>query len=438
VRRLLVAIMGATTAVTVLAFVLPLSLFVRGIESRLRVEAVVDAATSLAAFVDDDVSVADIASGVARFETEHEDLDVVVYGRDGVAVGTELRPADPAVADAFAGERVVQRDDSGVTVYVPNNGPFGGGPSSYVVRVDATGDVLDIGARRLALVLVGSGAVAVVVGAAVGLLAARAISTPTLALTGTARRLRDGDLAARVEPSGPVELRELGETLNHLAARIEELLEHEREAAADIAHRLRTPLTALGLEIEALDDVDQAAALQERAVRLQVALDDVIADMRDVETPTINTVDVAAVVERRTNDWRDVAAATGRPFRVVLPADPCEVPLDAESFEAALDAVVGNAFTHTPPDAAIAVTVAQTHDDAVRVVVDDAGPGLPDGTVAARGRSGGGSTGLGLDIASRTAAAAGGSLELATAPTGGARVTMALPLVHGRRQPDRG
>ena len=426
-RRLLVAIMGATTAVTVLAFVIPLSLFVRGIESRLRVDAVVDAATSLAAFVDDDVTVADLQVGVARFETEHEDLDVVVYGRDGVAVGTAVRPADRAVSDAFAGERVVQRGASGVTVYVPNNGPFGGGPSTWVVRVDATGDVLDIGTRRLVLVLVGSAAIAVVVGASVGLLAARAISTPTRALTGTARRLRDGDLAARVEPSGPVELRDLGETLNRLATRIEELLAHEREAAADIAHRLRTPLTALGLEIESLDDSDQAGALQERAARLQEALDDVIDDMRDVRATRTDTVDVGVVVERRTDDWREVAEATGRPFRVALPARRCEVRLDAESFEDALDAVIGNAFTHTPPDTAIAVAVTETPDGGVRVVVDDAGPGLPDGAVAARGRSGGGSTGLGLDIAGRAAVAAGGSLELGGAPLGGARVTMVLP-----------
>jgi signal transduction histidine kinase len=58
--------------------------------------------------------------------------------------------------------------------------------------------------------------------------------------------------------------------------------------------------------------------------------------------------------------------------------------------------------------------------------VDDGGPGLPAGWQARRGASGGGSTGLGLDIARRTAEAAGGGLALGTGPLGGARVELSF------------
>jgi signal transduction histidine kinase len=51
------------------------------------------------------------------------------------------------------------------------------------------------------------------------------------------------------------------------------------------------------------------------------------------------------------------------------------------------------------------------------VTVRDEGPGLPDGAVE-RGRSGGGSTGLGLDIARRTAEAGGGRLRIDSSPAG--------------------
>jgi signal transduction histidine kinase len=62
----------------------------------------------------------------------------------------------------------------------------------------------------------------------------------------------------------------------------------------------------------------------------------------------------------------------------------------------------------------------------VRVVVEDAGEGLDPEDVA-RGRSGAGSTGLGLDVARRTAEQAGGRLVVDRGPLGGARVTLELP-----------
>jgi signal transduction histidine kinase len=68
----------------------------------------------------------------------------------------------------------------------------------------------------------------------------------------------------------------------------------------------------------------------------------------------------------------------------------------------------------------------------VLVVVTDSGPGFPDDSVLARGRSGAGSTGLGLDIARRTAVASGGGLELGSGPAGGARVAMRLGPPAGR------
>ena len=63
----------------------------------------------------------------------------------------------------------------------------------------------------------------------------------------------------------------------------------------------------------------------------------------------------------------------------------------------------------------------------VRIVAEDAGPGLPREVMFERGESSAGSTGLGLDIARRTAEAAGGSLQLDTGPFGGTRMALELP-----------
>ncbi len=75
----------------------------------------------------------------------------------------------------------------------------------------------------------------------------------------------------------------------------------------------------------------------------------------------------------------------------------------------------------------MSVTVDPRNTAAVDLVVEDAGPGLADAAALERGVSGIGSTGLGLDVARRTAAASGGSLVIDRSPRlGGASVRMRL------------
>ncbi len=98
-----------------------------------------------------------------------------------------------------------------------------------------------------------------------------------------------------------------------------------------------------------------------------------------------------------------------------------------------IDALVGNVFAHTPEDSAYAVAADATKDGSVRLVVDDAGPGIdhPEAAVS-RGATRAGSTGLGLDIARQAAEAAGGRLQVERSHLGGARVVLTLPLVSER------
>ena len=91
-----------------------------------------------------------------------------------------------------------------------------------------------------------------------------------------------------------------------------------------------------------------------------------------------------------------------RPVETDLPAGPLPVAVSAADLAACVDALLGNVFAHTEEGVAVAVTL-----DRRRVLtVQDAGAGF-DPAAGARGVSGAGSTGLGLDIARRTAEAAG-------------------------------
>ena len=96
--------------------------------------------------------------------------------------------------------------------------------------------------------------------------------------------------------------------------------------------------------------------------------------------------------------------------------------------EAALDALLGNVFDHTPEGTGYRVQLGVV-GEAVELAVEDDGPGLPTDAVE-RGRSGAGSTGLGLDIVRRTAATAGGELRLERGPSDGARVVLRLPVLR--------
>ena len=104
----------------------------------------------------------------------------------------------------------------------------------------------------------------------------RGVSRPLLSVAATAHRLRAGDLDARAALEGPSETVELGSALNGLADRIGQLLAAERDSVRSLAHRLRTPVTALRLEAEQVADPQVRGELAELVDQLQVAIDGVV------------------------------------------------------------------------------------------------------------------------------------------------------------------
>ena len=81
-------------------------------------------------------------------------------------------------------------------------------------------------------------------------LLARRLTRPLSEVAAVSHRLAHGDLDARAGVDGPPEVRQVSAGLNLLAGRITELLAQERATVADISHRLRTPLTALRIDVE--------------------------------------------------------------------------------------------------------------------------------------------------------------------------------------------
>jgi signal transduction histidine kinase len=215
---------------------------------------------------------------------------------------------------------------------------------------------------------------------------------------------------------------------------------------ADLSHRLRTPLAALQLEADAIEPAERREVLQDRIDRVTGELTAVITEMRrprDAAAPDPSDLD--EVVRARLDFWAALAEDQGREWSYDGPSRPVRVALGAEELAAAVDAVLGNVFTHTPDGTVFRVEV---HDgkDAVLVVEDD-GPGIPEelrdqvfgrfvrGSGPADQAPGGG-TGLGLAIVRSVAGAHGGSVEAGSAESGGARLTVRMPLGERSERPE--
>jgi signal transduction histidine kinase len=244
-------------------------------------------------------------------------------------------------------------------------------------------------------------------------------------LAGSSRRLGAGELTARVTPSGPPELRDAAMAFNTMAGDLRRLLDAERELAADLSHRLRTPLTALRLDAETMPPGLIADRMRQACDMLDEELEAIIAGARlGVEARGAQRSDLVEVLAERLAFWSALAEDQARPWKVVGGDHPVPVPLPRSELILAVDALLGNVFAHTPEGVAFRVTVSEAG-----LLVDDAGPGISNpGAAVQRGVSGAGSSGLGLDIVRRVAEAAGGRLVIDRGPLGGARIAMLLPV----------
>ena len=134
---------------------------------------------------------------------------------------------------------------------------------------------------------------------------------------------------------------------------------------------------------------------------------------RPVRTDLTARCDAVETIGARVAFWAALAEDQGRPVEVLLPTGPVHVVVSGEDLVDVVDILVDNVFAHTPEQAAFSVLV-RADSDELHLVVQDRGPGVSVPTSPGRR----GTSGLGLDIVARTAAAAGGTLEISSQETG--------------------
>lgn len=410
----IVLLVLATSSVILVGFLVPLALLIRATAADRAVAATTLEIQAMAPVVAS--APADrLASAVAAINSDAAH-PVTVFLPDG---RTEGVPAQRSVAveQSAAGRSLSADVAGGREVLVAVSGRPEG---VAVVRAFVPDGELSEGVGRAWLTLCLLGLALLAVCAVVADRLARSLTRPLNDVVATAERLATGTLDARAEPTGPPEVRQVAASLNRLARSIDALLAHERESAADLSHRLRTPLTALRVDADTLANPAERARVIHGLDTLERAVDDLIRLARRPPIPTTGQVcDAAEIVRERASFWSVLAEEEQRPFAVAVPPGTVIVGLDADSLRACVDALLVNVFNHTPEGCALSLELARSAaSGGARLCVADRGPGGVDADLLRRGISGARSTGLGLDIVRRTAVASGGEMTVASGPNG--------------------
>lgn len=433
-RRRLALLALAISSIVVIAFLVPLGILVRNQAQNRALTRAERFSQSVAAGLGVAISVSETAVitpelGASVLSAFSDPPGTSIFFPTGLVVGAPFE-ASTNLDQALAGRALAAAIPGGAEVLVPvvaTGLPESGG--TIVVRSFVSSEEMSRGVALSWAMLIGLGLVLIGISLVAADRLGRAIVTPVDELSAAARRMGEGDLETRVEPSGPDEIAEVGEAFNFLARRLADLLEAERESVADLSHRLRTPLAALRLQVELVSDRDDLAVLAEDLDRLEVAVNLLIEEARsphaDGEPVEAN---LGSVVEHRAAFWQVLADEQGRPTSLVVEPGQHRVGLSVPELGALIDVLIGNIFTHTADGVGYRIRIRSTAEGDAELVVEDEGTGFPDGSPR-RGQSSSGSTGLGLDIVARSAERAGGGITLGSSAEGGARVTVRFAVV---------
>ena len=232
-----------------------------------------------------------------------------------------------------------------------------------------------------------------------------------------------------LNPSGAAEIRTLTAAFNTTRARIRRMIAQRTEMLAGVSHDLRTPLTRIKLQLAMLGEDGKVADLKSDVGEMESLVEEYLAFAAGEGTEAVIDADVAPilgeVVSSARRDGVDVDFRA--PAGLVIPIRP-------NAFRRCLTNVVSNAVRHAGH---VSVHARRTRDT-IEIIVDDDGPGIPETAredvfkpfyrVDGSRNPATGGTGLGLTIARDVIRGHGGDIRIETAPAGGVRARLRMPV----------
>ena len=269
----------------------------------------------------------------------------------------------------------------------------------------------------------------------------RRMTRPMDNLIDAARRIESGDYSAQVPEWGSPDIRSVARAFNSMSERLRASDEQRRSFLADVTHELRTPLSVIRGQAEAINDGLYPADAVHLAPILDAtaALDRLVEDLRTlVLTDAGNLVlhkeptDIGALVRDTVESFRAQAESKGLSLSTDLATGLPAIEVDPARIRQVVGNLLSNAIRHTPAGGSVKVGVGPEGDQVI-IDVTDTGEGIPPDLlprVFERFVKGADSTGsgLGLAIARDIVKAHGGSLSLNNQAPSGASAGVSLPM----------
>ena len=284
-----------------------------------------------------------------------------------------------------------------------------------------------------------------------GVLVSRWLSAPLTHLVDGTQAIARRDLSFRVAEQGSVEIQEVSDSFNRMAAALEDAEKLRRSMLNDIAHELRTPLSVLEGNLRAiLDDVyplekTEIARLYDQTRHLHRLVDDLrlLAQAEARQLPLQRSPsDLAVSLKEVAELFSPLAGEKNISLDTSLPRSSVLAAVDRVRFAQTLQNLLTNALQHTPAGGVIALSL-RAEEETATITVADNGDGIASEDIAhvfdrfyrvdkSRTRDSGG-VGLGLAIAQALVEAHDGEIDAASAGVGqGSTFTIRLPLVQDK------
>jgi signal transduction histidine kinase len=346
----------------------------------------------------------------AELPSSTRELLLAVYDRNGRRrAGDGPTQIEASLRTVYEGRTVSHRGRV-VAVAIPvtaNEAVIG------AVRASAPGAETAARIWRAWFLMLLSGLGAITLGGLLAWWQARRLAAPLGRLAAAARRIGHGDFTSVAPRSGLGEIDDVAGALDATAGRLGAALQRERSFSADASHQLRTPLSALRLDLEfallaeSVDRVHVEDALTE-VDRLTATIEDLLVLARDTHGDR-EVLDVGALFDEIEAEWHGRLAAEGRPLRIARADNLPPVRAAEAAARQILSVMVNNAVIH---GAGVTTVTSRLTSDWVALDVADEGPGFPGDLERAfmRRPDGGSNHGIGLALARALAEAEGGRL----------------------------
>jgi signal transduction histidine kinase len=353
---------------------------------------------------------------------------VVIAGSPAGEIGRQLSPDELATATPIE----VEGDSVGFLLRNPQLRSFSEPEEAFL--------------RQVSLIIVPVAILACAVAIILGFFLTWQLTGPLRRLTAAAQAIAAGDLSQRVDIRSEDELGQLGQAFDDMADSLDRTEKLRQNMVADIAHELRTPLSVMRGNLEAiLDGVfepteENISSIHKETVLLTRLVDDLqelalaeAGELRIEREPT----DLRALIERTVRSVSPQADRDNLTIVKDLPDDLPSVSVDPQRIGQVMFNLLDNALRHSPQGGTVTVK-AREQEGALQVDVTDQGPGLSDEELSlvferfyrgdkARARATGGA-GLGLTIVKQLVEAHGGRVWAESEAGKGATFSFALPL----------